>query len=406
MTDRVKRYRLGPAVALILLSLAVVAPVGAAAASGGRAGSRSATGPATAAGSRSATGPATAAGTSEANRLIQPAAWSSPTRVATGVYGFVSDVVDSTGHTIIAATGHGGLWYITDRSGLWKKTRILTDLPNRSYREVSVALDPNDRVYIAVERSSCDDCAPGSSDGIFLVTDKGRTGGTFPSTPTKIAPAGSGEPSLKVSHGHPFLAMVKPCCMPGPLPPVFLRTNATGTWTQARVADHGDAPALRIGSDGRPRIAFTKPSGIAYAVAGSVTGSFSVSTVPGTAAFDNLVGLALDAHDRPQVVWVDDSGATRAVYDWRTASGWHAAETIGALGDAFAVSFDVDSLGRPNVAAGGSKVRAFVRVSGSWVGTTITTSADVTSLALRRAFNGHVVVAYANFAGGVFVSTN
>lgn len=365
--------------------------------------------------------PAAAAGTAAsraagaATARVSPASWSSPVRLATGIYLGMAEVVDSTNHVNIAASGHGGVWYITDRGGTWTKTRVLTNLHNRSYNRVSIALDPNDRVYIAAERSSCDDCAPGGSDGIFLVTDKGRARGTFASVPTKIAPAGSGEPSLKVSHGHIFLADVRFCCMPGPMPPVYLRTNATGSWTQARVAKHGDAPALRIGSDGRARVAFTKPAGIGYAVAHSLTGSFSVSNVPGTSIGANLAGLALDNHDQPHLVWMQSaveaamSGAgisnIDANYGWRAADGWHA-EGVGPLGGATnSLAFDLDSLGRPRVAAGGSVLKAFVRTHGHWVGTTVATSTDVYLLALRRALNGHAVITYTNFSGGLWVSS-
>jgi hypothetical protein len=351
-----------------------------------------------------------------ASRTAQPLVWTSPLRIAPGVYSDVSEVVDSTNHVNLAAAGHGGVWYISDRGGSWTRSLVLRDLPHRRYDRVSIALDPHDRVYIAAERSACDECTPGSSDGIFLVSDKGRARGTFPSDPMRIAPPRSGEPSLKVYGGHIFLADVRPCCQPGPLPRVYLRTNASGPWTKARVARHGDAPALRIGSDGRPRVAFDLPRAIGYAIAHSVTGSFTVTAVPGTSLGDNLVGLALDAHDRPHLVWLNEavtaqapSGLTTstAVYDWRTPHGWHGAEDIGDLdGVSNVLSFDLDTLGRPRVAAGGSSVLSFVRIHGRWSRTEVAASADVRVIALRRAFNGRAAVAWANYKGGLFTSRN
>src|SRR5882672_1739469 len=73
--------------------------------------------------------------------------FSSPLLLLNGHFLYVSEVVDSTNHVHIAATGRHGLWYITDRGGSWRHARILHDLPNKSYVEPSIALDTNDRVH-------------------------------------------------------------------------------------------------------------------------------------------------------------------------------------------------------------------------------------------------------------------
>ena len=176
--------------------------------------------------------PAGAAGSRSASEAsVVPAGFSAPHMVVHGVFDWLSEVVDSTNHVHIAATGRGGLWYLTNRTGTWSAHRILVSLHNKSYFDPSIALDDNDRVYIAVVRQSCDNCAPGGSDGIFFVSDKGRTRGTFPSSPSRIGPNHSGAPSLKVSSGHIYLVYEKICCLPGDPFKVILKTNATGPWT-------------------------------------------------------------------------------------------------------------------------------------------------------------------------------
>lgn len=336
-----------------------------------------------------------------------PASFSSPIQVLSGQFDGISEVVDSTNHVHIAATGRHGLWYITNRGGSWSHAMILHDLTNRSYVEPSIALDGNDRVYISVARNACDDCTPGSSTGIYSVTDSGRARGNFPTTPTKIAPIHSGEGTLKVSNGHLFLSYVNPCCQPGPLPKVLVRTNASGAWTTTLIASHGVAPALRVGNDGRPRVTFDRATGIFYAVASSPTGGFTTVHVPGTTGDDTAAQLALDANNRPHLAWFHDTLTTDDIwYDWRTASGWHGAIEVTPNPDFASMAFDLDTLGRPNVALGGQTVRDEVRSAGTWHVSPVAAGTDVRAIAERRAFNGRVVIAWADFGGGIFVSRN
>jgi hypothetical protein len=327
--------------------------------------------------------------------------------VLSGQFDYVSEVVDSNNHVHIAATGRHGLWYITDRGGSWSHTRILHDLLNKAYAEPSIALDTNGRIYISVARNSCNDCVPGSTTGIYYVTDKGRARGTFPTIATKIAPHASGEGTLKVSNGHLFLSYVNPCCMPGPLPKVLLRTNASGSWTTRQIAPHGDDPSLRVGSDGKPRVTYTRSTGIYYAAASSATGPFTVIQVPGTTINDSGARLALDGNDQPHLAWFHDTVSTDDIwYGWRDVGGWHGPIEVAPNPNFASMAFDLDTLGRPNVALGDTNVRNFVRSGGTWHMSPVASGTDVRTIAERRAFNGHVVVAYADNNGGIFVSKN
>jgi hypothetical protein len=336
-----------------------------------------------------------------------PSGFGTPVEVLTGQFRDVSEVVDSTNHVHIAATGRHGLWYITDRGGSWIHTRILHDLVNKSWVEPSIALDTNDRVYISVAQSACDDCTPGSSTGIYYLTDKGRARGTFPISPTRIAPARSGEGTLKVSNGHLFLSFVKPCCMPGPRPKVLLRTNATGGWTTVQIAPHGDQPALRIGSDGRPRVAFDKAAGIFYAVASSPAGSFAKFHVPGTTNADVAAQLAIDASGRPHLAWFHDTLTTSDIwYGWQSSAGWQGPIQVAPNTHGGFMAFDLDSLGRPNVVHGHHTLKNLVLSGGTWHATVVASAAGAEQMDLRRAFAGHVVVCWRSGNGGIFVSRN
>ena len=331
-------------------------------------------------------------------------AWSAPVRVLNGFFREISEAIDSTNHVHIAAAGRGGLWYITDRGGAWNAKRILVNPHNKSYQEPSIALDDHDRVYIAFSRSSCNDCAPGSTDGIFTLTDKGRARGSFPSSPTRLAPAASAEPSLRVSGGHIYLAYQSDCCHPGPLPPLRFKTNVTGAWTTAQVAASGDGPSLRLGTDGRARVAYAKPHGIGFATASSASGGFASVALPGTGSGDFRALLALDLHDRPSVVWLHDGVSMNGIrYSSRGSSGWatpvEIAPTVGTIG------YALDAQDRPHVVIGAGKVREERLVAGTWVASTVS-SKGALDVAIRRAFDGHMVVAYSADPSGIYVSKN
>jgi hypothetical protein len=356
-----------------------------------------------------AAGPVSAGGNGapahDASTGVTPAGFTAPLEVVTGHFEELSEVVDSTNHLHIAATGRHGLWYLTDRGGSWSRSRILLDVPDQSWSEPSIALDTNDRVYISVAQNACDGCTPGSTTGIYYLTDKGRTRGTFPAAATKIAPPRSGEGTIKVDSGHIFLSYVKPCCQPGPLPKVLVRTDATGSWTTTQVSPHGDRPSLRIGSDGRPRIAFNKAGGIFYATASSPAGSFAKEHVPGTVSADDVARLALGAGNRPHLVWFHERLSGTAVrYAARGAGGWSTPSEIEHDAGFGATAFDLDTLERPNVAIGRTHIRNWVLSGGIWHKTPVANELDVRSLAERRASNGHVVIAWTDNGGGIWIS--
>ncbi len=221
-------------------------------------------------------------------------AFTAPAKIFTGDFFDLSFALDSHGKVRGVARGNSGLWYITNASGSWVRTRLTTHPGGGADYQQSVALDANDNVFVAFTRTDCAGCIPGGSLGIFMLTNRGRADGSFPSTPTQIAPPEFSQPSLQIDHGHIYLAYAAyPLPGPGPFP-VWFKTNATGSWTTRQVAGNGESPSLRVGSDRHAQIAWDWNGGIKYARAATLAGSFTTEVVTSTGHDDQSPALALD----------------------------------------------------------------------------------------------------------------
>jgi hypothetical protein len=352
-------------------------------------------------------GGTTAVGAAGPAATSGPAGFSGPVKVANGRFGALGAlamVVDSTNAVDIAATGRGGLWFITDRGGSWTHHRILADPHNKSWMQPSIAIDSHDHVYIALARQECNDCAPGGSDGVFLITDKGRAHGSFPAKAIKLAGFDTGDPSIKVFDGRIDVVYDETCsCIPGdPTKIDMLTSTNASTWTKSVVTQHGFVPQLRVGTDGRARVAFSELHGIGYAIAATNTGSFSSTKIPGTLDVDQDPLLALDGSNRPEIAY-SHFGPLQIRFDRRTATGWLPEENVTELRRSFA--FDLDTNGIPRVAQTESTgVHLYTRSGGTWSGTAVDPAQDAKSVALRRAFNGKVDIAYMRASGGIWVT--
>ena len=311
-------------------------------------------------------------------------------------------MVDSHYHVQIAVTGGGNLYYATNRTGSWTHRRVLTKTSSFSYGQPSIAVDENDRVHIAVMRFPNGE----GGDGIWYVSDVGRNPGTFPSSPSKIAPDTDGEPVLKASHGHLFLVDVNGWCCVGD-GTVQLRTNVSGSWTVSSVGT-GQEPSFRLGADQRAQVVFdrndTQP-GIYYGRASSPTGGFTTARLAGTSDHDLQPLLALDTNHQPWISWRHFSNdSLNVIAQHHTQSGWHSPKVaVSGISAENIVGFDVDSLGRPNVAYGNVAIRERVLKSGTWHPSTVANAAYPRALVLRRSLDGEVIVAWTSDSG-VWVS--
>lgn len=245
----------------------------------------------------------------------EPAAWSTPHRIATARFRDVSMALDPDGHLHIAAIkGEGTLVYLTDRSGSFVSHRVAAPVSVGGELELwqapSLALDEQDRVSIAAVRVSAGtgcDC----TEGVFLFSDKGRARGTFPATGTRIAGRNAHDPTIKTVDGHIHLVFRRGAEYAETPPPgdgeVWYRTNASGPWTNELVA--GDmpgspVPVFRLGEDGTAWIAWSTGR-VHLASSTTTTGGFHSTVSPESPTHAGGLSMAMSSWDRPQVAMSD-----------------------------------------------------------------------------------------------------
>jgi hypothetical protein len=344
-------------------------------------------------------------GASTPQGLVSPASFSTPVKVLGGQFEELSMVVDSTNAVDIAATGRGGLWFITNRGGSWTHTKVLANPTNKSWTNPSIALDGSDHVYIALERTQCDDCTPNGSDGVFLISDRGRAHGSFASAATKVAGNAAGDSSIKFSGARIYVAYSSPCsCIPGDDRPLYLKTSTNATsWTKSLITNGGNVPQLRVAPNGHARVAYTRHDGLGYAVAATDTGTFTNSKIPHTSGYDFFPLLALDSDGGARVVYENGQNGYHLRYDRQTTGGFGTPQTVTPLRRDF--GFDLDTNGTPKVAqTENTGVHLYVLVGSTWSNTTISQATNAQAVVLRRAFNGKVDVAYTRSSGGIWLT--
>jgi hypothetical protein len=332
--------------------------------------------------------------------LATPHGFGSPQHVHSGNFDEVTSVVDSNGHVHIAASTLSEVWYFTNRTGGWTGTRAFGGTPF-GYSAGSIALDSKNHVYIAAVRN-----AEKGDSGIWLVSDKGRTRGTFPAQPTEIAPTGNGEPQLKVFDGKLYLVDVATWCCIGD-GTVQMRTNVTGSWTVSTIG-RGQYPSFRMTPSGFARVAYERgdiKQGIYYAAAATHTGNFARAKVAGTGAADSGALLALDGN-LSQIVWMHGGSPGSVRYAYQTAGGWHSAMNIPGTNVNNEYGFDVSTEGVPHVAVGDPGLTDHFRPAGSWGYEIITNSGDLRAISVRRALGGSMDIVFLDAGGDIWMSAD
>lgn len=328
--------------------------------------------------------------------------WSGPTRVFSGTYREVSMAVDANGKVHAAARGDSGLWYLTNRTGSWTRARLTTNRLDGWDGTPSIDVDDSNRVHVAFTRHTCLDCTPRSEQDVYYLSDRDRPAGTFPEEATWID---QGEaPSLEVVNGKTYLAYAhwRPGTELDVIPEVRFLTNATGPWTNVRVADHATNPSLRVASNGRARIAYQGEYGeIGYAAAASLRGNFGTEWLPATEG-GVKPRLALDATDRPHIAWTSNEASARGggtYYAKKLRNTWIGGRFTTIKWD---VKLATDSLNRPHLAVLGpvEGVYYYRAVNGSLTRQTLSAPTIATSVAIRIGRNGKPVVLYTT-SGGV-----
>jgi hypothetical protein len=168
----------------------------------------------------------------------------------------------------------------------------------------------------------------------------------------------------------------------------YYETLTGATFHRYRIVSAG---SMRIGSDGRARMAYLGTAGLRYAV---FTGAgFSTSRIGGSIAGDSIDSypvLALDAGNKAHVVWTRREGAACGVgpgvgtYYATNASGkWKVRRITRDVGDA---SLQVDqATGRVHVLVGGETGLLYLTRSsdGRWARTKVASTKGAPSPALR-----------------------
>ncbi len=323
--------------------------------------------------------------------------WTGPTRVFDGPYREVSMDVDTNGKVHAAARGSTGLWYLTNRSGSWTRSRLTTNPLDGRDVHPTLSIDLDGSVHVAFARYTCLDCAPREDAELLYLTNRGRAGGSFPEDPTFLA-IGE-EPSLQVVDGKVYVAHSTCWCRPEQSSaPLGFTTNASGTWTTTTVFDGGKSPSLRVASSGRARIAFID-SGygdgvgqVVYASAGSSSGAFSISRLD---VYYNGrdPSLRLDGLDRPHIAWTVNeapSSGGGTYYAKRSGGYWVGGRFTTIKWD---VELAVDGLNKPHLAVlgPGAGVYYYRLVDGSLTRKTLSSAAVANSVGIEIGPNGRPV---------------
>ena len=290
----------------------------------------------------------------------------SPFKALGGRFWYGMDMgVDGAGHVHLVASGFhagkAGLWYATDRTGVWTFKRILTWSPGSVWIHPAIAIDANRRVHIAVEKAGCVECTIAPAKGIFYLSDVGRARGTFPAAPARMTPVGTAQPSLRVDSGRRFLVYARnPDLEPGT---VRMRTWIGASVATSTIAGMGTTPFLRIGQDGKARVAFKAPDGLRYARASTLTGGWIVEDPGLTGSYGVEPALSMDETGRPHLSWIEDNGAAgvQVFYARRIGGTWTSAKLVG---QGVHQALSVDKPGTPWVVTGGDEVKGVVYASG------------------------------------------
>jgi hypothetical protein len=307
------------------------------------------------------------------------AGWTKPVMVYDGNYKDPSMVVGAHGHVHVAARGDSGIWYLTNSSGTWTRTRLTKDIDPGTDREQaamfpSIAIDPsNGQITVAYSRGIY-------NDGYVAITWRTLAHGVWSAPQDVPHSSGADRISLAVRKGRLAIAAeINPNSRP---PSVKFFTMVGGTWTSeaftSGIEDRpsSSAPSLALDADGRPRIAYVRAGSqewrqggasveLWYARGTTRSGGFVKAKVApsGKSYPAQRVSLALTADGSPRIGWSAPKGA---FYTYRNATGWHTQQV--KKGTATDVHLILDGKGHPRLALSfeGAGVWYATRSGGAW----------------------------------------
>jgi hypothetical protein len=299
--------------------------------------------------------------------LAAPAAadtggWSNPQSTTSGNLTNPSMVEGSASIEYIVARGDTGIWYVTDKSGDYVRTRMTQDFDTHAggqtyhHQAVHPQIAVNDGGTLTVVYGM--QVTPGSCGSQGLVYTQ-RSGSSW-STPTSIpGTACETATGLVVRGAKIYLATSHGTSR------VSYFTNASGPWTRVSVAT---GPHLGHASlttyDGKPMLAYIKQGHLIYARGLTSTGQFTHETAATTGAgASSQPSVKINPNNEWQmIVWAQADGTH---YAYRNAHGWYSYRVMKGSVSAL-LAFDTNGHPRIVAADGVGGLWVAQRISGKW----------------------------------------
>lgn len=303
--------------------------------------------------------------------------WSPPARVWDGPYATPAMVVSPNGRVHLAARGETGIWVLTRHAGTWTRERLTRDVrdPDAEPRPVAtwahspaIARDPVDGSLVVV---------------YILLDEAGGTGGCNNDLAMRVRTGTGWSPERRVAT-HACPSAVSVAMRDGRIwiavgerdleyVNVELLTRIGGSWASELVSDRSSfptgigpgEPALAVGADGLPRLAYRVGSSIRFAIGTRPAGGLHKELVRwGSSPFDGgAPALALTSRGDPRLAWTSSAGTWYAARD---ADGDWAMDVVDDRH--VDVALALERGGRPHlaIADGGLGVWHTWRSGGTW----------------------------------------
>ena len=242
------------------------------------------------------------------------------------------------GQPHIAGVGPHGIWYFTRQQGTWTGKRVTYfpgDENSPKHREPAIAVNPVDGSVTIVFARHVPGIGGCETSGLRWTSNRS---GDWPkySQPVGDDDASSTcmvDPDFILQDDHMYIAgEVTTVPVPGAPQRVRYLTDVTGNWTAEEL--RGTSPAsLALDSQGNPHIAAQRfiqvnEDEVAWVVwharGKSPTGNFVKERIADVPDLTSTASLALSSTNKPRVAWSEPDGIHYAV---KTLNGWHE-ETI------------------------------------------------------------------------------
>ena len=331
--------------------------------------------------------------------VIPATSWTKPRQVGTlKTCTTISAGIDAASRYHVAAACDGNIHAYLSSDGRTWKASVFAHPPKRMDLDPQIAFW-GDTVYVAFTRirlvdGGCGD--PGIRDVGVYYRSRTLPDGAW-SEPVQIGTTADELDTFRVQDGT-----IHATVNGG----TSYETLAGTTFHRYPMPKSYGGTSLRVGSDGRARIAYNGLKGIKY---GQFDGSaFSTSLLPGTNGRDESANLVLDANDKAHLVWTrvpfPDPGAgcayeepppkDQGTYYATNASGtWVTQRITRAIGE---TSLQVDQKsGRIHVLVTDRKVRYYTSSgNGAWTASTVPTGPAWSPLLRLDPATGTLLVVY------------